>query len=251
MTEVVGVERRPGASWFTGGVSAETAEQRPVALVTGGTSGIGRAIVEELRRSHEVIAVGRDPDRLAEVGRLPHVTAAALDLMRPEAFEAFAATIPRLDVLVHDAALVERFAVADARVDDWMRSLTTNVIAPAELSRVLLPALEASRGIVVFIGSGASRRSVPNSTVYSASKHALQALADGLRQQGAPLGIRVSTVAPGPTETPLAEVSDRYGDKDPGVARSDPATVAKAVRFVVDAPEDSQIAELWVRPRVE
>ncbi|GAA4667220.1 SDR family oxidoreductase [Frondihabitans cladoniiphilus] len=224
---------------------------RPVALVTGGTSGIGRAIVDELRSTHQVVAVGRDAGRLAEVGGLDGVTPLALDLTAAEDFAAVAAAMARLDVLVHDAALVQRFSVADATVDDWRASFATNVIAPAELSRVFLPHLAATSGVVVFISSGAARRSVPNSTVYSASKHALQALTDGLRQQVSGDGIRVSTVAPGPTRTPLAEVSDRYGDKDPGVVRSEPATVAKAVRFVVDAPADSQISELWVRPRSE
>ncbi|NQW91369.1 SDR family oxidoreductase [Curtobacterium sp. VKM Ac-2861] len=228
-----------------------TAPGRPTAIVTGGTSGIGRAVVEELRRTHEVIAVGRDRVRLDEVGALDHVTAVQLDLTDAAGFPAFADSVPELDVLVHNAAIVERLRVEDARAEDWQRAFATNVIAPAELSRVFLPHLRRAAGSVVVISSGAARRAVPNSTVYSASKHALQAVTDGLRQQVSADGIRVSTVAPGPTDTPLAHTGDRYGPADPDVVRSDPSTVASAVRFVIDAPRDSQIAELWVRPSVE
>lgn len=226
---------------------------RPIALVTGASRGIGRAIAEDLARTHVVLAVGRDADALAAVaaaqpaGRVLPVVA---DLADPAGLEAVFSGIERLDVLVHNAAIMRRAIVEDAPVAEWREALDTNVVAPAELTRVLLPALRRTRGIVVFLSSGAARRSVPFHTVYSATKHALLALADGLRQQVAGDGVRVSTVAPGPTQTPGgARSDDRYPPSEFQGEKSLPETIARSVRHVIDAPADSQVTDVWVRPR--
>lgn len=228
----------------------------PVAVVTGGSSGIGARIVRDLARDHNVVAVGRDAERLAAVAAevekeaeaahasgephgcvLPHV----VDLMDLEGLENAFRKVPRVDVLVHCAAIAERFTVETAKPRDWQRHFATNAIAPAEITRVLLHRLRDAAGTVVFIGSGASRVATPGHTVYAASKHALQVVADGLRQQVTAEGVRVSTVAPGPTNTPMSPDADRF--------RLEPETVARSVRHVVDAPADAQITEVWVRPR--
>ena len=245
----------------------------PVAVVTGGSSGIGAEIVLDLARDHTVVAVGRNMERLQKVveqasGPAPEAAASAhaaappcnggsvipvfADLGDAEtAAEILAeeiAPLGRVDVLVHCAATAPRLTVEDATPDDWRDSFATNVIAPAEISKTLLPWLRTVKGTVIFIGSGASRTSVPFHTVYSASKHALQAVADGLRQQVAEDGVRVSTVAPGPTHTPMAEATTDY-PVQPAEVRLDPNTVAKTVRHVVEAPEDALVSEVWVRPR--
>ena len=245
----------------------------PVAVVTGGSSGIGAEIVLDLARDHTVVAVGRNMERLQKVveqasGPAPEAAASAhaaappcnggsvipvfADLGDAEtAAEILAeeiAPLGRVDVLVHCAATAPRLTVEDATPDDWRESFATNVIAPAEISKTLLPWLRTVKGTVIFIGSGASRTSVPFHTVYSASKHALQAVADGLRQQVAEDGVRVSTVAPGPTHTPMAEATTDY-PVQPAEVRLDPSTVAKTVRHVVEAPEDALVSEVWVRPR--
>ena len=247
----------------------------PVAVVTGGSSGIGAEIVRELSHDHRVIAIGRDMDRLEEVvesvaSTAPEISSAGraasvpggesrvipvfADLADPESAGEIileeVTPLGRVDVLVHCAAMAPRFTVEDAMPDDWRESFATNVIAPAEITRSLLPLLRMVKGTVVFIGSGASRTSVPFHTVYSASKHALQALADGLRQQVGEDGVRVSTVAPGPTHTRMAEVSAQHeypvSERE---FRLDPTSVARSVRHVVDAPEDALVSEVWVRPR--
>lgn len=255
--------------------SRRSKSSAPVAVVTGGSSGIGAEIVLDLARDHTVVAVGRNMERLHAVvdrasGSAPEAAATAhaaappsngalvipvfADLEDPEtAAEILVEEITplgRVDVLVHCAALAPRFTVEDATPDDWRESFATNVISPAEISRALLPWLRPVKGTVVFIGSGASRTSVPFHTVYSASKHALQAMADGLRQQVAADGVRVSTVAPGPTHTPMATAKPPHDypvtERD---FRLDATSVARTVRHVVDAPEDALISEVWVRPR--
>ncbi|WP_291791660.1 SDR family NAD(P)-dependent oxidoreductase [Brevibacterium sp.] len=244
-----------------------------VAVVTGGSSGIGAAIVKDLARDHVVIAVGRDWARLNAVAQLAeemHGGSAAgtgnsaaaagparvipviADLEEPDSLEAVfdeeVRPFGRLDVLVHNAAVARRRTVEDASIEDWRESLATNVVGPAELTRVLLPWLRIAKGTVVFIGSGASRTSVPFHTVYSAAKHAVQAVADGLRQQVSADGVRVSTVAPGPTHTPMNDLEHPYPVQEREV-RLEPESVARSVRHVVDAPAEASVSELWVRPR--
>lgn len=224
-----------------------------VVVVTGASSGIGAEVAVDLSADRTVIAVGRDVDRLAETvarGRAGAIIPVSLDLTEVEKIEAAFADLPRVDALVNNAAVMFR-TTSDATPAEWRTMLDTNVVAPAELSRVLRERLVTARGTIVFIGSGASRRAVSGHIVYAASKHAVQALADGLRLELAPTGVRVSTVAPGPTATGGANRMDGRGADAPADGRLDPATVARSVRHVIDAPADTQLTEVWVRPRVE
>ncbi|MET0854494.1 MAG: SDR family oxidoreductase [Microterricola sp.] len=225
---------------------------RPVALVTGATGGMGTAIVAELSSTHDVVALGRSSAALDALAATTGCRTQLLELTDFAAFASVADALPRVDVLVHAAAIAPRLAVAAASVDDWELVLRSNVIAPAELTRVLLPQLRAAEGTVVFIGSGAGTRAIPGSAVYTASKHALKAIADVLRIDEASTRLRVATVAPGQTDTPLL----RSGNESAGEPYEPekyirPSSVADAVRFVVDAPADVHITDIAVRPRRE
>ncbi|QPK78686.1 SDR family oxidoreductase [Corynebacterium lizhenjunii] len=221
-----------------------------VAVVTGATGGMGRHIIADLARDHLVYAVGR-----RDVAQLPNVVGVHLDLV--EALDALAAgedlpagwrqlaSLERVDVLVHAAARAEKLSVAQASVGQWREQMDLNVHAPAMLTQALLPGLRKAEGTVIFINSGAGRHSYADNTVYAATKHALYAVADGLRL--AELGIRVATVAPGPTDTPMLAGLQDY-DSAHVIA---PIEVARAVRAVVDAGPTVQLTEVQVRPRVE
>ncbi len=225
----------------------------PIAIVTGGTSGIGLAIVADLSRDHRVYALGRNGASLAALATWRNVVPVHIDLLDHAALARLTEPLEKIDVLVHSAAISHWFTTAQASPDDWRQHFELNVIAPAELSRLALPALRAAQGQVVFINSGAGTRSVPGHTVYSASKHALRALANGLRLDEAQHLVRVATVAPGPTDTPMNEKS-RMANGGPKAAAqyhySTPESVAAGVRAVVDAGIDSQITEVVVRPRL-
>lgn len=225
----------------------------PIALVTGATSGIGREIARDLARTHIVYAVGRNADRLAELGGFEDETAIVpvqADINDPDAAAMLVAALTRLDVLVHSAGVVSQAHVAETPRDEWMRQLTTNVVAPAELTRLALPMLRESQGTVVFIGSGAGTRASANLSAYAATKHALRALADSLRLEESAAGVRVSTVAPGPVDTPMQEgMQAQLGNDYVGGRYIRAESIARAVRFVVDAPADAQITDLSVRPR--
>lgn len=222
----------------------------PIALVTGASSGMGREIARELAGTHRVIAVGRDPERLAGVSAATGAETWPLELTDSAAVAARVATLSRLDVLVHAAAIARGLSVEHAEVSDWAEHFAVNVTAPAELTRLALPLLRQSSGTVVFMGSGAGTRPAPGSAVYTASKHALRGLADVLRIDEEPHRVRVATVAPGQTDTPMLRgliPSEAY---DPA-RYVRPESVAAAVRFVVDAPADVHITDVAVRPRQE
>lgn len=225
-------------------------DPRPVALITGASSGMGREIARELARTHRIIAVGRDAQRLDAVARETGAEAWRLDVTDEAALAERIAGLDRLDVLVNAAAVSQQRSVADASADEWAEQLAVNVTAPALITRHSLPLLRASRGTVIFIGSGAGTRPVPGSAIYTASKHALRAVADVLRIDEEPHRVRVATVAPDQTDTAMLRSmipSDSY-EPDRYIT---PASVAGAVRFVVDAPDDVQITDIAVRPRQE
>lgn len=224
----------------------------PVALVTGASGGMGREIARDLGRTHRVILVGRDSERLAAAVRDAGASAEGwqLDLTDDAAVATRVSTLDRLDVLVHAAAIGGNLAVHEASAADWARYFAVNVTAPAMLTKHALPLLRAARGTVVFIGSGASTRPVPGSALYCASKHALRAVADVLRIDEEPQFVRVATVAPGQTDTEMLRAMVGAASYRPELYIQ-PSSVAQAVRYVVDAPADVQITDVAVRPRRE
>lgn len=225
----------------------------PVAVVTGAAAGgIGTSVVRDLARTHHVVAIVRDTARAAARLKGVEVEYVALDLTEVERFESALAHLERVDVVVHAAAVSERFTLADAPLSAWHSHLDVNVIAPAMLTQTLLTRLRASRGQVVFVNSGAGVRAVPTTSVYTASKFALNGLADAFRGEESANGVRVSTVYPGETATPMLQ-KDRL---DRGAAWEperyiDPDSIAAAIRAVVDASPDAQLTHLHVRPRSE
>ena len=225
---------------------------RPVALVTGATGGMGRCIVLDLARTHDVVALGRNEAVLAELVHLDGVAAHHTDITNAAAVADVVAGLGRLDVLLHVAAVSVPFSLQEARLPQWQQHFDVNVFAPAELTRLCLPLLRDARGTVIFIGSGASTNPAPGNVIYAASKHALRAMADSLRIEEANTGLRVTTLSPGQTDTDLLRRSHaKRGDDYIPEHYIRPETVAGAVRFVVDAPPDTQLTDIAVRPRVE
>ena len=214
------------------------------ALVTGATSGIGREIALQLAElGWRVIAVGRDREGLAQLEEASAlITPRAADLLTGD----LAALVPdRVDALVHAAGISPSTRVEDTADADWERVFALNVTAGAALVRHALPALLDARGTVVLVNSGAGTAARPRNAPYAASKHALRALANGLRAEEEGNGVRVSTVYPGPTDTPMFG-----GDVDRGELIR-PSSVARAVVMAITASEDVQLTDIHVRPRRE
>ncbi|MER5973460.1 SDR family oxidoreductase [Streptomyces sp. NPDC002055] len=223
-------------------------------LITGAGSGIGAAVVDTLaERGDELWLLARDAGRAKELeSRFPGARTVVGDLATPEKLSwalSHQALPDRLDSLVHSAGVVDLGSIADLTPKTWNAQLAANLVAPAELTRLLLPQLRAARGQVVFVNSGAGLRTNPQWGAYSASKHGLKALADALRAEEHDNGVRVTSVYPGRTSTPMqAKVHQQEGKEYDEARWMDPASVARTVLTALDLPRDAEITDLSVRP---
>lgn len=220
-------------------------------LLTGAGSGIAAVLARLLlERGDDVVAVARSEERAEEMAQeLVGAKLLVADLAVPESVETL--DLPdSLDSVVHAAGVVELGPVSGLTVDAWASTLLVNLVAPAALTRVALPALRAARGTVVFVNSGAGQVAHPTWAAYAASKHGLRALADSLRAEEAEHGVRVSSVYPGRTATPMQQrVHSQEGkDYDPE-AWIRPETVAASILGVLDLGDDATVPDLSVRPR--
>lgn len=219
-------------------------------LLTGAGSGIGAELAGRLHgRGDELVLLARSPERAADLrAAYDGATVLVADLAWPESVESLA--LPeRLDSVVHAAGVVELGAVGELSIEDWASQLRVNLVAPAALTRVALPALRAGRGTVVFVNSSAGLSAHAGWSAYAASKHGLRALADSLRAEEAGHGVRVCTVFPGRTATPMQERVHRQEGKEYDAARwIRPETVADTILHVLDLPRDATIPEVVVRP---
>lgn len=224
---------------------------RPVALVTGASRGIGAAVARGLSQTHDVLLGGRDLDALKDLAaELPGARPWPVELTDPAALAEATAAIERLDVLVHSAGVAELGPLADASVDVWRRTLEINVVAVAELTRLLLPLVRAARGHVVLVNSGAGLRGNPGWGVYAASKFALHAFGDVLRAEEEGNGVRVTSIHPGRVDTDMQRDvrAQEDGEYEPErYLRAE--SVASAVLAAVNATEDAHLTEIIIRPR--
>ncbi|MGH3374586.1 MAG: SDR family oxidoreductase [Actinoallomurus sp.] len=225
-------------------------------LITGATGAIGEAVAELLYRAgHHVILTGRSAERLdAAALRIAsgaggeRVRTIPLDLSDPRRIEPSLAGVelPPLDGVVHSAGDVALGTVEELRPDDWIGQLLVNTVAPAELTRLLLPCVRAARGHVVFVNSGSGLHARPAWSAYAASKHGLRALADSLRAEEP--DVRVTSVFPGRTASEMQLRVRAYegGDYDPDAYMS-PRTVAKVIVNALETPRDATVTDVSVR----
>ena len=221
---------------------------RPLALVTGASRGIGRAIATDLARTHDVLLAGRTRESLDEVAAgLDGASALVLDVADEASVDAV--DVPdRLDVLVHAAGISRGGDVDEVSRGDWRAVFETNVFGVAHLTARLLPALRTAGGTVVLVNSGAGLFSTPGGGIYSGSKFALRTFGDTLREEERAHGVRVVSVHPGIVDTDMGRGALEKHD-DPRPERMiDPTTIATAVRTAVDAPPEATFETISVRP---
>jgi short-subunit dehydrogenase len=193
--------RRPAA-----GLSANPQHQRTV-LITGASSGIGRATAAEFRaRGWTVFGTARAPQAIPSCDRIDGVTYLPLDLHDPAAIPAVTKALPRVDVLINNAGIGQAGAVEDVPVYTVRELFEVNVFGPLELTRAYLPAMRTDRGgTIIFIGSLIAQVRVPFQSGYAASKLALVGYAESLRHELRPYGIRTVVVEPGYVRTGITQ----------------------------------------------
>lgn len=226
---------------------AGPAAPTPTALITGAAGGLGSAIATALAPTHTLFLSGRPSARLDGLAERLGATTWPLDLADTDAIEVTTEVITELDVLVHNAGVAYPATVADSGVDEWRATFAINVLGAVALTQALLPALRQARGQVLFVNSGAGRKVLAGMASYSASKFALRAFADSLREDEPTL--RVTTVYPGRIDTDMQRelVAFEGHDYDPA-AYLRPETVAQLIADVITAPPDAHTHELVVRP---
>lgn len=222
-------------------------------VITGAGSGIGQAVADRLHaRGDALYLLARTAESAERVARrFPGARTFVADLGDPGGL---ADAVPfdelpgELDGLLHVAGVLRLGAVADLTPDAWHTSLAVNLAAPAELTRLLLPRLRRPGGHVVFVNSTSGVKTQRHWAAYSASKYGLRALADALRDEEGHTGLRVTTVYPGRTATPMQEDVHRHEERayEPG-RWIDPRSVAVAVIAALDLPADAEISDITVR----
>jgi short-subunit dehydrogenase len=220
-------------------------------LVTGAGTGIGAAVAQRLGARGDVLClVARDERRAEELAaRHPGARVVVADLADPVAVEALTGLPERLDSVLHVAGVVDLGPVDRLPLASLRQQLEVNLVAPAVLSRVALPAVRWARGTFVFVNSSAGLSASPHWSAYAASKSGLRAFADSLRGEEAEHGVRVTTVFPSRTATPMQErVHEQEGREYDAARWIRPGTVADTILHVLDLPSDATITEVTVRP---
>jgi len=220
-------------------------------LITGAGSGIGAAVADKLAaRGDHLVLLGRDEARATELAdRYPGAQTFAADLADPAAIRV--PDLDRLDSVLHVAGVVELGPVADQPVGRLREHVDVNLVAPAVLTRLTLPAVRRARGTFVFVNSSAGLTASPNWSAYAASKFGLRAFADSLRAEEMEHAVRVTTIFPSRTATPMQEkVHEQEGRTYDASKWIDPGAVADTILHVLDLPDGVTIPEVTVRPLV-
>ncbi|PWJ42397.1 SDR family NAD(P)-dependent oxidoreductase [Sediminitomix flava] len=237
------------------------------ALITGATSGIGRATAQEFAKNGiRLILTGRRTDRLdelkKELGEQTEVLTLEFDVSDREKVNEVFENLPQdwkqIDILINNAGNAHGLSsIQDGDIDDWDKMMDINVKGLLYVSKAVIPSMiEKSSGHIINIGSIAGKEVYPNGNVYCASKHAVDALTQGMRIDLNAHGIKVGAVHPGLVETEFSEVrfkGDTVRAKGvyTGYEPLKPEDIADIIYFIVSRPYHVNIADLLVFPTAQ
>lgn len=223
-------------------------------VLTGATSGIGAVLARALvERGDQLVLLGRsDATAEALTADFPQAQVLVADLADPGTLNGLGRQVDGpVDSLLQVAGAVELGPVSRLRLQDWDEQLAVNLTSPAVLTREFLPHLRASRGTAVFVNSSAGLTANAEWSAYAASKFGLRAFADALRAEEVEHGVRVTTVYPSRTATPMQEkVHEQEGRTYDSSRWITPETVVSTILHVLDLPADATIPDVTVRPVV-
>ncbi len=236
---------------------------RLVVAITGASSGIGAATARVLAaRGAKVVLGARRLKRLEDVAEQIRASGGVadtrlLDVTRHASVEHFVAETRalhgRIDVLVNNAGVMPLSRMDVLQVDEWKRTMDVNVMGVLYGIAAVLPHMQHQRsGHIVNVASIGAHRSYPGAGIYCASKFAVWAISEALRQELVDENVRVTTVSPGTTESELAEhITDPAAAEAMRVFRATtiaPEAIAEAIAYAIAQPAAVSISELVVRP---
>jgi NADP-dependent 3-hydroxy acid dehydrogenase YdfG len=240
-----------------------------ITLITGATSGIGRACAARFaREGHNLIITGRRKerlDKLADELQNNHnikVLVLNFDIRNQKEVEKAVSSLSEewknIDILVNNAGLaVGLNPVQDGVIDDWERMIDTNVKGLLYMTRAVSPfMIKRKKGHIINIGSIAGKEVYPNGNVYCATKHAVDALTKGMRIDMVQYGIRVSQIAPGAVETEFSEVrfkgdTERAKTVYKGYEPLHPEDIAEVTFYVTSLPPHVNVNALVIMPTAQ
>jgi hypothetical protein len=240
---------------------------KKTAFITGATSGIGKstAILFALKGINLVLC-GRRQDRLdalkKELGKEIQVHILNFDVRNKESVMEAVASLPKefeqIDILINNAGNAHGMdTIQDGNTDDWDAMIDINLKGLLYVSKALMPQMiERKSGHIINIGSTAGKEVYPKGNVYCASKHAVDAINQGMRIDLNPYGIRVGAVNPGLVETEFSQVRFK-GDEEraenvyKGYQPLQSEDIADIIHFVVTRPYHVNIADLTVMPTAQ
>lgn len=237
------------------------------ALITGATSGIGKATAQLLaKNNYKIILCGRREDRLndlkQELSKLTEVHTLNFDVRDKKAVFDSINSIPEsfatIDILINNAGNAHGLdPIQNGNLDDWDAMIDINVKGLLYVSKAVIPRMiERKSGHIINIGSIAGKEVYPNGNVYCASKHAVDALNQAMRMDLNPYGIRVGGIHPGAVETEFSEVrfkgdTEKAANVYKGFEPLRAEDIADIIHFVVSRPYHVNIADLMVLPTAQ
>ena len=227
------------------------ADQEPVFLITGASTGIGAATARHAAQAgYRLVLAARSLDKLEaladELGGEERALAVRCDVTEWDDQEALVATtlerFGRLDVAFANAGFGAARGFLEDAPEHWRAMVLTNVLGAAYTVRATLPALKETKGHILLTGSVAGRRAISGS-LYSSTKWAISGMGESLRQDVNGTGIRVTLVEPGQVNTPFFD--------NPSEGRLEPDDIARAVMFAVAQPPHVDVNEILIRPTAQ
>lgn len=237
---------------------------KPIALITGATSGIGEATARILAPKYRLIITGRRSERLDQVKNEldSEVITLNFDVRDREAVNQAIESLPaewqEIDVLINNAGNAHGLApIQDGSVDDWDAMIDINVKGLLYVSKAIIPGMVSrKKGHIINIGSVAGIEAYPNGNVYNASKFGVNAISQGMRLDLNPHNIKVSEIKPGLVQTEFSEVRFK-GDKEKadkvyqGFDALQAVDIAETIEFILSRPAHVNIADMLVFPSAQ
>lgn len=232
------------------------------ALITGATSGIGKATAQLLaKNNYKIIICGRRKNRLEELekelSQYTSVYSLEFDVSDKNAvfanIDSLPETFSNIDVLINNAGNAHGLdPIQDGNLDDWENMIDINLKGLLYVSKAIIPKMIAQKsGHIINIGSTAAKQVYPNGNVYCATKHAVDAINKGMKMDLNPYGIRVGAIHPGLVETEFSEVrfkgdTEKAANVYKGFTPLKAEDIADIIHFVISRPYHVNISDMVV-----